>query len=369
VGASRRQVFRSVLLEALILGLAASLVGIGLGVLTAKGLEGLLGAFGISLPAGALVFEPHTVVAALLVGVGVTTVSAISPAWRGVRIAPVAAIIAQSAEQEPSSRRRFIVGGAVALAAIVLLALGLARPALALVGLGAAGIFIATGMLAPTVTGPVAGAIGRPLARVLGISGRVGRENARRSPRRTAQSAAALMVGLAVVSAVAAVGASLAQASTSSVDNAISANLLVTSSSGTFGTSVPRTVSRLPGVSSTCTVYGAEFEIRGVVAALKGVCTDHLAASVILRMEAGSALPALKRGRLLIDATTAHAKHLSVGSALIVANALLGNYLVSSTFFRSHFTGQLPGGILVQAHPGATHLERTVSRASGVIPT
>lgn len=120
------------------MGLAASLVGIGLGVLTAKGLEGLLGAFGISLPAGALVFEPHTAVAALLVGVGVTTVSAISQAWRGVGIAPVAAIIAQSAEQEPSSRRRFIVGGAVALAAIVLLALGLARPALALVGLGAA---------------------------------------------------------------------------------------------------------------------------------------------------------------------------------------------------------------------------------------
>lgn len=380
VGASRRQIFRSVLLEVLIVGLAASLIGIGLGVLTARVLEGLLGAFGISLPSGALVFELHTVLAALLVGVGVTMVSAISPAWRAVRIAPVAALIAQSIEPEPSSRRRFIVGGAVALVAIVLLALGLAQAALALVGLGAAGIFIATGMLAPTVAGPMAGAIGRPLARVLGIAGRLGPDNAQRSPRRTAQSAAALMVGLAVVSAVAVVGASLAQASTSSVDNAISANLLVTSSSGTFSTSVPRTVARLPGVSTTCTVYGAAFEVRGVVAALKGVCTNHLADSVILRMEAGSAGPALKQGRLLIDAMTAHAKHLSVASALTVAfpqrgnftmhvggifqpNALIGNYLVSSSFFRSHFTGQLPGGILIKARPGATHLERTVSRA------
>ncbi|MGC1185164.1 MAG: FtsX-like permease family protein [Candidatus Dormiibacterota bacterium] len=380
VGASRRQIFRSVLLEALMLGLAASLIGIGLGVLTARGLEALLGAFGISLPSGALVFELHTVLAALLVGVGVTVVSAMSPAWRAVRIPPVSAIIAQSTEQEPSSRRRFLLGGVLALIAIVLLGVGLAGPALALVGLGAAGIFIATGMLAPTVAAPMAGAIGRPLARLLGISGRLGRENAKRSPRRTAQSAAALMVGLAVVSAVAVVGASLAQASTSSVDNAISANLLVTSSSGTFSNSVPRSVSRLPGVGTTCTVYGAEFEVRGVVAALKGVCTDHLADSVILRMEAGTALPALKQGRLLIDATTAHAKHLSVGSPLTVAfpqsgdftmhvggifqpNALIGNYLVSSTFFRAHFTGQLPGGVLVQARPGATHLERIVNRA------
>jgi putative ABC transport system permease protein len=380
VGASRRQVFRSVLLEAAIVGLLASLIGLGLGVLAAKGLEALLSGFGLSLPSGALVFEFSTVVAALAVGVGVTVVSAISPAWRAVRIPPVAAIIAQAGEQEPSSRRRILVGGVCAFVSVVVLGLGLARPAIALVGLGAAGIFIGGGMLAPTVARPMASAIGRPLAHILGISGRLGRENSMRSPHRTAQSAAVLMVGLALVSAVAVLGASLAEAATSSVDNAVRADLLVTSSSGTFSQSVARTVSRLPGVTNTCTVYGAQFEVQGSLASLKGVCTNHLADTVILRMAAGSATKALAHGQLLIDATTAHSKHLSVGSVLAVSfpqvenstiriggifepNALIGSYLVGNGFFRSHFLGQLPGGILVQAGHGAANVDREVTDA------
>jgi putative ABC transport system permease protein len=380
VGASRRQVFTSVLLEAAIVGLTASLIGLGLGVLAAKGLEALLSGVGVSLPAGAIVFEFRTVVAGLGVGVGVTVVSAVSPAWRAVRIPPVAAISAGASEQETSSRRRILVGGVGVLLSVVLLGVGLARPAIALVGLGAAGIFIGGGMLAPAVARPMASAIGRPLARVLGISGRLGRENSMRNPRRTAQSAAALMIGLAVVSAVAVLGASLAEAATSSADNAISASLLVTSSSGTFSPSVARTVSRLPGVSTTCTVYGSQFEVQHSLATLAGVCTDHLADTVILRLTAGSAATALAHGRLLIDATTAHAKHLSVGSVVPVTfpqtgnstmriggifepNALIGSYLVGSGFFRSHFSGQLPGGILVRASRGSANVERKVTRA------
>ena len=110
VGASRRQVFRSVLIEAAIVGLVASLVGLGLGVLAALGLEALLKGFGITLPSGPLVFEARTVIAALVVGVGVTVVSAISPARRAVRIPPVAALADYRGEQEESSRRRIVVG-------------------------------------------------------------------------------------------------------------------------------------------------------------------------------------------------------------------------------------------------------------------
>ena len=106
VGASRRQVFRSVLAEALIVGAVASLVGLGLGVLAALGLEALLKGFGITLPSGPLVFEARTVVVALLVGVGVTVVSAISPARRAVRIPPVAALADYRADEQESSRRR-----------------------------------------------------------------------------------------------------------------------------------------------------------------------------------------------------------------------------------------------------------------------
>ena len=129
VGASRRQVFRSVLGEAALVGLVASLIGLGLGVLAALGLKALLGAFGVTLPSAPLVFEPRTAVVALAVGVGVTVVSAIGPARRAVRIPPVAALV-ESREDEGESLRPTgeLSAAAVAVGGIAALVAGLAAP-------------------------------------------------------------------------------------------------------------------------------------------------------------------------------------------------------------------------------------------------
>ena len=137
VGANRRQVFRSVLGEAAITGLVSSVIGLGLGVLAALGLQALLRGFGISLPPGSLVFEPRTAIVGLLVGVGVTVVAALGPARGAVRIPPVAALDDRRSGPTASLRRRFIGGTALALVGVILLAIGLAKPAIALVGLGA----------------------------------------------------------------------------------------------------------------------------------------------------------------------------------------------------------------------------------------
>ena len=111
-------------------------------------------------------------------------------------------------------------------------------------------------MLSPAIARPVSSVIGRPLARVLGEPGKLGRENSMRSPRRTAQTASALMVGLALVAAIAVFGASVSKSATSSVDDAISADLIVSASgSGQLGNSVPAMVSAVPGVTATTTVY------------------------------------------------------------------------------------------------------------------
>jgi hypothetical protein len=134
VGASRRQLFRSVLSEAALVGVDASVIGLGLGVLAALGLTALLGAFGVTLPSASLVFEPRTAVVGLAVGVGVTVVSAIGPARRAVRIAPVAALVESREDEGESLRRRVSFGGAVAVGGIAALAAGLAAPAIALVG-------------------------------------------------------------------------------------------------------------------------------------------------------------------------------------------------------------------------------------------
>ena len=211
VGASRGQVLRSVLGEAAIVGFVSSAIGVGLGVAAAIGLKALLGGFGASLPSGSLTFEPRTAIVGLAVGTLVTVVSAIGPARNAVRIPPVAALADRATDGAGSSptRRRLLSGMALAILGVLLLGLGLSKPVVALVGVGAVCIFVGVAMLAPAIARPLSGLLGRPLAALLGTPGWLGRENSMRSPSRTAQTASALVVGLALVSAMAVFGASL----------------------------------------------------------------------------------------------------------------------------------------------------------------
>ena len=384
VGASRRQVFRSVLGEAAITGLVSSVIGLGLGVLAALGLQALLRGFGITLPPGSLVFEPRTALVGLLVGVGVTVVAALGPARGAVRIPPVAALDDRRSGPTASLRRRFIGGTALALAGAVMLAIGLAKPAIQLVGLGAVAIFLGTATLAPAIARPLSSVIGRPLARVLGEPGRLGRENSMRSPRRTAQTASALMVGLALVAAMSVFGASVSRSATSSADQAISADLIVTATgSGELSNSAASLAAAVPGVTATSSVYQGQFEFRNALSQLTAVSTDNLADTVILRMTAGTSA-ALAQGELLIDSTTAQNKHLAVGDTVAArfaltgpgtlriggiyqANALIGSYLVSSALFLSHYPAQPPGALLLRTNGGAA-VDNAVTKALAPFP-
>lgn len=385
VGAGRRQVFRSVLGEATLVGLAASLIGLGLGVLAAVALKALLGAFGVTLPSAPLVFEPRTVVLALATGVGVTVISAIGPARRAVRIAPVAALLAVHEEQPESLQRRVTIGGLAATGGIAALVAGSVAPAILLVGIGAVGVFLAAGMLAPVVARPMSGALGRPLSALLGPPGRLGRENSMRSPVRTSQTAAALMVGVALVSAVAVLGSSLSRSARSNLESAVTAQDIITGPSSGFSTSVSAAVSRIPGVSAVTSVYKGQFELRGSLSALDAVTIVGLQRTVHLQIAAGSGTPALAAGRLLIDTTTASAEHLSVGSVVPVtfaqigpstmriggifsANPLIGSYVVSAGFFVSHFHDPLPIAVLISTRLGARGVESAINNYLNVYP-
>jgi putative ABC transport system permease protein len=381
VGASRGQVLRSVLTEAAIVGFVSSAIGVGLGVAAAVGLEALLNGFGTSLPTGPLTFEPRTAIVGLAVGTLVTVVSAIGPARNAVRIPPVAALTGRPADGAGAgpARRRLISGSAVTVLGVALLAIGLSKPVVALVGVGAVCVFVGVAMLAPAIARPLSGVLGRPLAALLGTPGALGRENSMRSPRRTAQTASALMVGLALVSAMAVFGASLSESATSSVDQAISADLLVSvNGSGQLSDSVPATVAAVPGVTATNTIYRNQFEFQSTLATLTGVTTQHLADTVVVRMTAGSTA-ALAQGGLLIDATTATKDHLSVGDTVPIrfaytgpttiriggiyqSNALIQSYLVSSAYFLAHFMTSHPGAVLVRTN-GSSSVETAVSNA------
>ena len=388
VGASRRQVFRSVLGEAVIIGLVASLIGLGLGVLAAIGLEKLLSAFGVTLPSGHIAFQARTVIVCLIVGVGVTFVAAISPARRAVRIAPVAAVSEQQTEQEVPMRRRFTQGGVITAIGIVLLAVGLTKPTIQLVGLGAVLIFVGVAMLAPAVARPMASVIGRPLARLLGTSGRLGRENSMRSPRRTAQTAAALMVGLALVSAIAVFGASLSSSATSSVEQRDQRGHHHLGGEhdrerGVRQRRADRGGCRVPGVTATSVVYAGQFEFRHSLVPLLAVGTEHLKETVILNMTSGTSR-ALAAGGLLVDTTTANNDHLSVGDTVPVRfaltgrstmriggiyqpNALAGKYLVGDGFFLAHYQNPLPGAVLLKTD-GSPGVQSAVSHSLAAYP-
>jgi putative ABC transport system permease protein len=387
VGASRRQVFRSVLGEAAIVGAVSSAVGVGLGVAAAVGIEALLSGFGITLPTGPLTFEPRTAIVGLAVGTIVTVAAAIGPARSAVRIPPVAALADRPATGDGAgaARRRLLAGGALAIIGVALLAIGLTKPLVALVGAGAVCVFIGVAMLAPTAVRPLAGVLGRPLARWLGTPGSLGRRNSMRSPRRTAQTAAALTVGLALVSAIAVFGASLSKSATASVDQAISASILISANgAGQLSAAVPGAAAAVPGVTATNTVYRDQFEFKGSIATLTAVSTQNLAATVILRMTAGSPA-ALDAGELLIDSTTARTDNLAVGDAVGVkfaytgattlrvggiyqANALIQSYLVSSGYFLAHFRDPHPGAVLLATN-GGSGVETAVSRALAPYPT
>jgi putative ABC transport system permease protein len=381
VGASRGQVLRSVLTEAVIVGFVSSAIGVGLGVAAAIGLEALLNGFGTSLPTGPLTFEPRTAIVGLAVGTLVTVVSAIGPARNAIRIPPVAALTDRAADGAGAgpSRRRLISGAALTVLGVLLLGVGLSKPVVALVGAGAVLIFIGVAMLAPAIARPLSGVLGRPLAALLGTPGQLGRENSMRSPRRTAQTASALMVGLALVSAMAVFGASLSESATSSVDQAISAGLLISGNGGgQLSDSVPAAVAAVPGVTATNTVYRNQFEFESTLATLTGVTTRNIAATVILRMTSGSAA-ALDQGELLIDSTTATKDHLAVGDTVPIrfaytgpatvriggiyqSNALIQSYLVSALYFRDHFRQPHPGAILARTN-GSSGAETAVSNA------
>jgi putative ABC transport system permease protein len=246
-------------------------------------------------------------------------------------------------------------------------------------------VFVAAGMLAPIVARPMSGALGRPLAALLGTPGRLGRENSMRSPRRTAQTAAALMVGLALVSTIAVLGASLSKSATSSVDGAVDADYIITGPSSGFSTSVAPAVSRIPGVAAVSTVYQGQYELRGSLSSLVGVTAAGLSQTVHLVITAGTGAGALSAGQLLIDTTTASAKHLSVGSIVPVtfaqtgsstlriggifkANPLIGSYVVGAGLFRSHFHNPLPIGILVKTRPGADRVGRAINSYLNAYP-
>ncbi|HEY8724360.1 MAG TPA: FtsX-like permease family protein [Gaiellaceae bacterium] len=225
LGASRRQVLTSIVVEALVMGVLASVAGLFAGLGLAKGLFKLFDVVGFTLPNSGIVFGTSTIVIALVAGILVTLVASLRPALRATRVPPIAAVREGATLPESRFARFRTVGSALTtLLGFVALAYGLFGPQLgtkgilAYMGLGALLIFIGVALLSVRLVQPLVWALGWPATRIGGAAGFLARDNARRNPQRTASTAAALMIGLALVTLVAVLAAGITTSFRGSVD-------------------------------------------------------------------------------------------------------------------------------------------------------
>lgn len=269
LGASRRQILSGVVVEALAIGLIGALLGVAGGFLIALLLQALLEAFEIDLPTTALVMKSRTIVVSLLVGVVVTFVSSLIPALRSTRVPPIAALRAFT--PTPSRRRRLvflafsILLGGIGLAMVLIGLLGgaSAGTAAGLMGGGAVVIVIAVSLFSPRLVPPLAAVAGWPLERLRRLLGRLARENAQRNPSRTAVTAAALMIGLALVAFVLVFAAGLKSSVAQVVDENFAGGLIIQNSDGfsPIPNGTAKAARAVPGVDLVATIRSTQAKL------------------------------------------------------------------------------------------------------------
>ncbi|MES1248671.1 MAG: ABC transporter permease [Actinomycetota bacterium] len=359
IGASRRQVLRSVILESAALGALASVIGLLAGFGLAKGLSSLFGALGLGLPQAAPVYATHTFVVSLLLGVVVTVLAGVVPAVRATRGAPIAAARG-GLPQKVRSRRATIVG--VVLLALAAFLLGYAvtgnrlgsGSSLLALALGALALITGTAGVASRLVSTLAWLFGAPARRWGGAAGRIASENAVRNPQRTASTAAALMIGIALVSFVAVLGKGVHDSMNNAISGQFPAQWIVTSKNGWSGypVSAGAALAKAPGVARSTEIRGDRGLIGDTQVNVNGVdpsTVDGLYRFGWKRGTTAAALAELQSGGAILKETFAKKNHLTqLGQRFV----LLGSSgkrvaLHVAGFYESSRIAELLGGVIV----------------------
>jgi putative ABC transport system permease protein len=325
LGASRGQVMRSVIGEGLALGVVGSLLGLALGIAIAPGLRALFKAVGVELPSTGNVIATRTIVVSLVVGTLVSVLAGLAPALRATRVAPVAALRegAVSSTRGPS-RAVTIVGSLLGALGIGLMCAGLfaslsSNAALSFTGAGAAATFLGVALVSPRLVRPLAALVGRPIERLTGITGRLARENSIRQPGRTAVTAAALMIGVALVTFASIFAAGARETIAKAVDDNLEAAFVVQNVDGfsSYSANVLKEVDRVDGVSGVSAVRFSQARVSGVEGktAVSGIEPRTLR-SLYSVSEGADALATLQTGQALLSKGFAEDNDLKAGQTL-----------------------------------------------------
>jgi len=385
IGASRRQVLWSVMVESTVTGVLASVVGLGIGFALAKGLFKLFDALGFTLPNSGLLLKPRTVVVALLVGIVVTILASLRPAMRATRVPPIAAV-REGAELPPGrfERYRGVGSAALALLGFAALAYGLfgsglsTKQVLIFMGIGALLIFFGVGLFAAHLVVPLAHALGAPGARFGGAPGVLARENTQRNPQRTGSSAAALMIGLALVTLVAMLAQGIRSTFFDAVDALWQTDYAVTAQNNfsPIPAADSASVRNVAGVQDVVGVRQGDARIFGARHSLTAVDPGASHVFTLSWTEGSQAvLDSLGMHGAFIDQSFADKHHLQVGSTVrvLVPSGAQPSFSVDGIFKPP--TGGSPFGPVTvgsaafdRLYAQPTNLYAFVNVAGGVTP-
>ncbi|WP_329272751.1 ABC transporter permease [Streptomyces sp. NBC_01451] len=321
VGASRRQVTRSVLIEAFVVGAVAAVTGLVTGIGIGAGLKALLGTLGATVPDGPLIVTPGTVGAALAVGILITMLAAWLPGRRAAKIPPVAAMSSVHATATTKSLVLRNTLGALfsgAGVAVVLAATTMSgSDGQAPMGIGAVLLIIGVFILTPLLSRPLIAAAA-PLMRVFGVSGKLARQNSVRNPRRTAATASALMIGLTLITGMTVMAGSLQKSIDKMATDSIRADYIVSMANGNgLSPDVAEKLTRTPGVTAVSPLSDAPVSIDGSTEYMTGVTGATIGGLTRLTMDDGT----FKVGgtQVVVDDRTAKSRGWKAGSAFTVA--------------------------------------------------
>ncbi len=330
IGASRGQLLRSVISEALIIGLVASAIGVAAGVLFAKGLTRIFEAADFGLPTAGISIAPRTVIVPVAIGVVTTVLAALLPALRATRVPPVAAL-REGAILPVSRFSRFtpLIGGGLLLLGILTIAVGFRsdgtlQSRLSVIGFGALLVLIGVAMLGRLLIRPLARFVGWPLQKVFGNAARMGRENTMRDPGRTASTAAALMIGVGLVVFVAVFVDGFKNSFLDAIDRTVRADLVVINENFLpLPAGIADAARTAQGGPTAVGIGFAEVEVDGKRRSANGI--DPAAARNIIRLDwqngtTDAVLEQLDENSAVVETSFAQEENLRVGGTFTATN-------------------------------------------------
>jgi len=319
MGASRRQITWSVILEAALVGLLGSTIGLGVGYLLAQLLAFVFGQIGLDLGGQDLPLKPTTVLWSYLVGMVVTVLAAYLPARRASKVPPIQAMRDDIALPETALHRRLIIGGLLVALGIGSIVGGFSTSGatgLSLIGLGMLLILIGAALVSPVASRPVISLFAVPYHRLFGSVGRLASQNSLRNPRRTAATASALMVGLTLVSLMSVFARSAAASTDVAIEQGLTSQLIVSNVvAQPFSTNIAAQIRNVDGVAAVAAVRQGAGEIADSGVWVAAINPSDLVQALAMPMAAGS-LSGLDGGGIVLNDQVAEGRGLSVGDTV-----------------------------------------------------